>query len=163
MLSLQAALLNLMRLEAIQLLGRVVIPSDWHKCTSGHNAKVRNAPNSSILLSLRTLISPNLVSRSCVVQREPMDGFNTLGLLHGRLVVAAGEETTDYDVIGRGAYAAPERVVGRFAGASVVPHLDPVGNVNKDAWFELPDNDPGARSVAVVCRSWAEVVPASGD
>ena len=97
------------------------------------------------------------------MQREPMDGFNTLGLLHGRLVVAAGEETTDYDVIGRGAYSAPERVVGRFARASVVPHLDPVGNVDKDAWFELPDNDPGARSVAVVCRSWAEVVPASGD
>ena len=97
------------------------------------------------------------------MQREPMDGLNTPCLLRGRLVVAAGEETTHYDVIGRGAHATPEREVGRFAGASVVPHLDPVGNVDKDAWFELPDNDPGARSVAVVRRSWAEVVPVLGD
>ena len=97
------------------------------------------------------------------MQREPMDSLDTPRLLHGRLVVAAGEETTDYDVIGRGAYAAPESVVSRFAGASVVPHLDPVGNIDKNAWFELPDNDPGARSVAVVCRSWAKVIPASRD
>ena len=50
------------------------------------------------------------------MQREPMDGLNTPCLLHGRLVVAAGEETTHYDVIGRGAYTAPESVVSRFAG-----------------------------------------------
>ena len=97
------------------------------------------------------------------MQREPMDGLDTLRLRRGRFVVAAGEETTDYDVIGRGAYATPESVVSRFAGASVVPHLDPVGNVDKDAWFERPDNDSGARSVAVVCCSWAEVEPAIGD
>ena len=89
------------------------------------------------------------------MQRELMDGLDTLRLLRGRLVMAAGEETTHYDVIDPGAYAAPERVVGRFAGASVVPHLDPVGNVDKEVWFELPDNDSGARSVAAVCCRWS--------
>ena len=97
------------------------------------------------------------------MQREPMDGLDTPRLLRSGLVVAAGEETTHYDIIGRGAYATPERIVGRFEGASVVPHLDPVGNVDKDAWLELPDNDSGARSVAAVRRSWAEVVPIPGD
>ena len=162
-LSLQAALRNLMRLEAVQLLGWVVIPFDRHKRTSGHHTKARNAPNSSILLSLRTFISPKLVSGSRGVQREPMNGLNTLCLLRGRLLVAAGEETTHDDVVGRGAYATPEREVGLFVGASVVPNLDPVGNVDEDAWLELPDNDSGARSVVVVRRSWAEVVPALRD
>ena len=88
LLFLQATLLNLMRLEAVQLLGWVVIPFDRHKRTSGHHTKARNAPNGSILLSLRTLISPNLASRSCVLQRELMDGLDTLCLLRGRLLVA---------------------------------------------------------------------------
>ena len=70
---------------------------------------------------------------------------------------------THDDVVGRGAYATPEREVGLFVGASVVPNLDPVGNVDEDAWLELPNNDPGARSVVVVCRSWTEVVPALRD
>ena len=74
-----------------------------------------------------------------------------------------GEETTHYDVVGRGPNATPEREVGLFVGASVVPNLDPVGNVDKDAWLELPNNDSGARSVVVVRRSWAEVVPALRD
>ena len=97
------------------------------------------------------------------MQCEPMDSLNTFCLRCGRLVVTAGEETTDYDVIRRRAYAMPESVVSQFAGASVIPHLDPVGNVDKDTWFERPDNDSGARSVAIVCCSWAEVEPAIGD
>ena len=97
------------------------------------------------------------------MQREPMNGLNTLCLLRGRLLVAAGEETTHDDVVGQGAYATPEREVGLFVGASVVPNLDPVSNVDEDAWLELPNNDSGARSVVVVRRSWAEVVPALGN
>ena len=97
------------------------------------------------------------------MQSERMDGRNTPCLIRGRFVVAVGEGTTHYDVIGSGAHGTPERAVSRFAVASAVPHLDPVGNVDKDAWFELPDDDSGARPGPVVCRSWAEVVPALGN
>ena len=43
-----------------------------------------------------------------------MDGLHTPRLLRGRLLVAAGEETTHYDVIGSGAHAMPECEVGRL-------------------------------------------------
>ena len=65
------------------------MPSDRHKCTNGHYTKARNAIKSSFLLSTRTLISPDLASRSCVVQRELMDGLHTPRLLRGRLDVDA--------------------------------------------------------------------------
>ena len=100
------------RVEAIQLLRGDIIPSDRYKCTSGHHAQGRDAPNSSILVSARTLISPDLTSRTCVAQRELMDGLNTPCLLQGRFVVTAREETTHDDVVGRWADAAPEREIG---------------------------------------------------
>ena len=97
------------------------------------------------------------------MQSERMDGRNTPCLIRGRFVVAVGEGTTHYDVIGSGAHGTPERAVSRFAVASAVPHLDPVGNVDKDACFELPDNDSGTRPGPVACRGWAEVAPALGN
>jgi len=57
------------------------------------------------------------------VQRESMDGLKTLCLLRGKFAVAAREETTHDDVVGRGADAAPEGEIGRFSKAGVVPNL----------------------------------------
>jgi len=87
------------------------------------------------------------------VQREPMNGLDTFHLLRGMIVVAAREETTHDDVVGRGADTAPEGEIGRFSGAGVVPNLDPVSDVKENARFELPDDDASAGNVAIVGRS----------
>ena len=86
-------------------------------------------------------------------QREPMDGLKTLCLLRGRFVVAAREEIAHDDVVGRRADTAPKRGVGRFAGACVVPDLDPVSDVEENARLDLPDDDASAGNVAIVGRS----------
>ena len=75
--------------------------------------------------------------------------------------MAPSEEAAQGNVVGTGRDAAPERVVGRGAGAGVVPDLVPSDDVDEGARLEFLDDEPSSGLARAVGGCGTEVEPVS--